>query len=95
MKTTKTIKDMSDIIREYKEYQELEAQLKAQMDELKEQAIKIMDSEAIDEFTCDEGKVTYREVLSNRFASTEFKKIHGDLYKAFTRQTSSMRFTCK
>lgn len=95
MKTTKTIKDMSDIIREYKEYQELEAQLKAQMNELKEQAIKIMDSEAIDEFTCDEGKVTYREVLSNRFASTEFKKIHGDLYKAFTRQTSSMKFTCK
>lgn len=90
----RTIKDMNNIIKEYKEYQELEAQLKAQMDELKAQAIEIMGAEAIDEFTCDEGKITYREVLSNRFASTEFKKVHADLYKAFTTQTSSMRFTC-
>ncbi len=90
----KTIKDMSAIIREYKEYQELEAQLKEQMDHLKAEAIEILGAEAIDEFTCDEGKVTYREVLSKRFASTEFKKLHADLYAAFTKETSSMRFTC-
>lgn len=90
----KTLQDMAALIREYKEYQELEAQLKAQMEELKAEAIEIMGQEAIDEYTCDEGKVTYREVLSKRFASTEFKKIHGDLYAAFTKQTSTMRFTC-
>lgn len=94
MTTTTTIKDMATIIREYKEYQELETQLKAQMEELKAQAIELMGADNIDEYTCDEGKVTYREVLSNRFASTEFKKVHADLYKAFTKQTSSMRFTC-
>ena len=48
----------------------------------------------LEEFMCDDGKVTYREVISNRFASTEFKKLHEDLYKAFTKKTSSMRFTC-
>lgn len=90
----RTIKEMSSIIKEYKEYQELEAQLKAQMDDLKAEAIEILGAEAMDEFTCDEGKITYREVLSNRFCSTEFKKIHSDLYEAFTKQTSSMRFTC-
>ena len=90
----KSIKDMVAIIREYKEYQEMEEQLKEQMEHLKAEAIEIMGIEAIDEFTCDEGKVTYREVLSKRFASTEFKKVHADLYEAFTRQTSSMRFTC-
>lgn len=89
-----TIESMKSIIKEYKEYQELEKQLTVQMEELKVQAIAIMGAEKIDEFTCDEGKVTYREVLSNRFASTEFKKVHADLYEAFTKQTSSMRFTC-
>ncbi|SEM59029.1 hypothetical protein SAMN04487770_15012 [Butyrivibrio sp. ob235] len=90
----RTINEMNAIIREYKEYQELEAQLKAQMEELKAEAIEIMGVEHIDEYTCNEGKCTYREVLSNRFQSTEFKKIHKDLYEAFTMQTSSMRFTC-
>ncbi len=90
----KTLKELSAIIKEYKEYQTLEAQLKEQMEELKAEAIEIMGAEAIDEYNCDEGKVTYREVLSKRFASTEFKKVHADLYAAFTKQTSSMRFTC-
>ena len=90
----KTIADMRAIIAEYKEYAELERQLKDQMDALKAEAIEILGEEASDEYTCDEGKVTYREVLSNRFATTEFKKVHGDLYKAFTTQTKSMRFTC-
>lgn len=90
----KTIKDMKTIIKEYKEYQELEVQLKSQMEKLKAEAIEIMGAESIEEFICDEGKVTYREVFSNRFASTEFKKMHEDLYKLFMKQTSSMRFTC-
>ena len=90
----KTLKELSAIIKEYKEYQALETQLKEQMEELKAEAIEIMGAEAIDEYNCDEGKVTYREVLSKRFASTEFKKLPSDLYAAFTKQTSSMRFTC-
>ena len=47
----------------------------------------------IDEVVSDSGKATWREVISNRFASTEFKKVHADLYKAFTKQTTSKRFT--
>ena len=90
----KTINDLKAIIKEYKEYQKLEKQLTEQMKELKAQAIEILGVEELDEYTCNEGKVTYRQVLSNRFATTEFKKIHGDLYKAFTKQTSCMKFTC-
>ena len=82
------------IIAEYKEYVKLEAELKEQMDALKTEAIELLGAEAIDEYTCDAGKITYREVFSNRFATTEFKKLHADLYKAFTTQTKSMRFTC-
>ena len=53
-------KDIHSIIREIKEYQELETQLKSQIDELKAQAIEYLGENAIDEFTCDEGKITYR-----------------------------------
>lgn len=90
----KTLKDMQALIAEYKEYQALAEELKQQMDELKAEAIEILGEAALDEYACDSGKVTYRQVLSNRFATTEFKKVHGDLYKAFTKQTSCMKFTC-
>ncbi len=87
-------KDIQSIIREIKEYQELEAQLKTQVEALKAQAIEYLDDNNIDEYMCDSGKITYREVLSKRFASTEFKKLPKDLYEAFQTVTSSMRFTC-
>lgn len=91
----KTIKDMNSIIKEIKDFQSMQEQLKAEIEELKAQAIEIMTDEQIDEFTCDEGKVTYREVLSNRFDSTAFKKSEwAELYKEYSKQTSSMRFTC-
>ena len=37
--------------------------------------------------------VRWTSVLSNRFDTTAFKKLHGDLYKAFTKQSASRRFT--
>ena len=89
-----TTNKIDQIIREYKEYQALEEQLKEQLETLKKQAIEYLTEAGTDEYTCDDGKITYREVLSKRFASTEFKKLHKDLYDAFTAQTSSMRFTC-
>ena len=37
--------------------------------------------------------VRWTSVLSNRFDTTGFKKMYGDLYKAFTKQSASRRFT--
>lgn len=37
--------------------------------------------------------VRWTSVLSNRFDTTGFKKVYGDLYKAFTKQVSSKRFS--
>ena len=37
--------------------------------------------------------VRWTSVLSNRFDTTSFKKVYGDLYKAFTKQGASRRFT--
>ena len=37
--------------------------------------------------------IRWTSVLSNRFDSTAFKKVYGDLYKAFTKQSASRRFS--
>ena len=37
--------------------------------------------------------VRWTSVLSNRFDTTAFKKVYGDLDKAFTKQSQSRRFT--
>ena len=37
--------------------------------------------------------VRWTSLLSNRFDTTAFKKAHGELYKAYTKQTASRRFT--
>ena len=37
--------------------------------------------------------VRWTSVLSNRFDTTAFKKVYGDLYKAVTKQSQSRRFT--
>lgn len=86
-KTTNTT-NIKEVIKEIKEYQ-------AMQDELKEEAIEWLDENELDEILTDEGKITYREVISKRFNSTAFKKDFADIYDEYTTQTSNMRFTCK
>lgn len=94
-KTTNTTTNIKDAIREIKEYQAMQDELKKQINELKEEAIEWLDENEVDEILTDEGKITYREVISKRFNSTAFKKDFADIYDEYTTQTSNMRFTCK
>lgn len=94
-KTTNTTTNIKDVIKEIKEYQAIQDELKKQINELKEEAIEWLDENELDEILTDEGKITYREVISKRFNSTAFKKDFADIYDEYTTQTSNMRFTCK
>lgn len=94
-KTTNTTTNIKDVIKETKEYQAMQDELKKQINELKEEAIEWLDENELDEILTDEGKITYREVISKRFNSTAFKKDFADIYDEYTTQTSNMRFTCK
>ena len=87
-------RSIDDIIRELKEYEDLTLQLKDEVENLRLEAIQYLQDNSLDEYTSSVGKITFREVISNRFASTEFKKLMPDLYQSFLRKTSSMRFTC-
>ena len=95
MTTNKTLKDMATIIKEIKEYEDMKKALTAEVEKLKEEAIEYMDEHGVDEVVTDAGKITYREVISKRFDSTNFKKDYLKLYEEYLKQTINMRFTCK
>ena len=46
-----------------------------------------------DELAAGQYIVRWTSVLSNRFDTTAFKKVYGDLYKTFTKQSQSRRFS--
>ena len=87
--------NINKVIKEIKEYQQMQDDLKKQINELKEEAIEWLDENELDEILTEEGKITYREVISKRFNSTAFKKDFADIYDEYTTKTSNMRFTCK
>mgnify|MGYP000033312535 CR=1 FL=1 len=93
--TTNKTTNIKEVIKEIKEYQSMQDELKKQINELKEEAIEWLDENELDEILTDEGKITYREVISKRFNSTAFKKDFADIYDEYTTKTSNMRFTCK
>lgn len=72
----------------------------AVIDEAKAEAEAIRDSikaemmeRDTEELAAGQYIVRWTSVLSNRFDTTAFKREHGELYKAFTKQTASRRFS--
>lgn len=92
--TTKNIKAIIKEIKEIKEYQTMQDELKRQIELLKADAIDYLESNELDEFLCDEGKITYREILTNRIDTQALKKEQAEIYNSYLKQSASMRFTC-
>ena len=69
--------------------EEAKAEAEAIRDSIKQEMME-RDTE---ELTAGKYIVRWTSVLSNRFDTTSFKKVYGDLYKAFTKQSASRRFT--
>ena len=79
---------------------ELLNKYEAMMEELKNEADTIrnsikaeMEARDVEELIAGQYIIRWTSVLSNRFDSTAFKKAYGELYKAFTKQSASRRFT--
>ena len=79
---------------------ELLNKYEAMMDEIKAEADRVrntikaeMEAREVEELIAGQYIVRYTSVLSNRFDSTAFKKVMPELYKAYTKQTASRRFT--
>ena len=69
--------------------EEAKAELEALRDEIKQELL----SRGVDELEAGQYIVRWTPVLSQRFDSTAFKRVMPEVYKAYTKQVSSRRFT--
>lgn len=69
------------------------AELQSEADAIKDLIKEELTNEGIEETFVGDYKIVYKDVISNRFDSTTFKKTYGELYKQFTKQTSYKRLT--
>ena len=75
-------------------------ELESYMDEIKAEADTIRDAlkaemteRETEDLIAGSYIIRWTSVISNRFDSTAFKKTYGELYKAFSKQTASRRFS--
>ena len=69
--------------------EEARAEAEAIRDSIKQQMLE----DGTEEMAIGAYIIRWTSVLSNRFDSTAFKKEHADLYKSFTKQVASKRFS--
>lgn len=74
-------------------YEAMVEEMKAQADTIRNEIKAEMDARELEEMIAGQYIVRYTAVLSNRFDSTAFKKVMPEIYKAYTKQVSSRRFT--
>lgn len=85
-----------EIIKRAEYLQELEGfmeEIKAEAESVRDSIKAEMMAQGVEEMEAGKYVIRWTPVLSNRFDSTAFKKLYGDLYKAFTKQTASKRFS--
>lgn len=75
------------------EWEQLMEEARAEAEALRDSIKAEMLKRDTEELAAGQYIVRWTSVLSNRFDSTGFKKAYGELYKAFTKQTASRRFS--
>ena len=73
--------------------EELIEEAKAEAETLRDTIKQEMLNRDTEELTAGQYIVRWTSVLSNRFDSTAFKKVMPDVYKAYTKQVASRRFS--
>lgn len=87
---------VNELEKKIAELQELEAiaeEAKAEAESIKDEIKALMLEEQTEELTAGKHIIRWTSVLSNRFDSTAFKKEHAEMYKQYTKQTASRRFS--
>ena len=85
--------EMTTKIEALRELEELIEEAKAEAETLRDEIKAEMMARDIEELSVGQFIVRFTSILSNRFDTTGFKKVYGDLYKAFTKQSTSRRFS--
>ena len=85
--------EMISMIEAMNNYDDLAAKAKAKADAIREAIKEEMVRQDTEELTAGAYIVRYTNIISNRFDSTTFKRLYGELYKDFTKPVSSRRFS--
>lgn len=95
MKGVKTMSanEMTQKVRELKELKAMIDELSAEVATIEDEIKAEMTARNVNEMAVDVFKIRWTPVTSSRFDSSAFKKVHGDLYAQYTKQTTSRRFT--
>lgn len=70
-------------------------QMQEVVDSLKDELKNEMTARGVDELDTGTFKLTFKEVVSNRFDSKAFQKDNEIIYKAYLKESVSKRFTIK
>ena len=76
-----------------KELEELLEEVKTEAESVRDEIKQEMLTQDTEELEAGQYIIRWTSVLTNRFDTTAFKKVLPDVYKAYTKQVASRRFT--
>ena len=85
--------EMTTKIEALRDLEELIEEAKAEAETLRDEIKAEMLTRNTEEMSVGQYIIRWTSVLSNRFDTTGFKRVYADLYKEYTKQTASRRFT--
>ena len=88
-----SINELEIRIEKMQEWETLAAEAAAEAETIRDTIKAEMLDRNAEELQAGRFIIRWTSVVSNRFDSSAFKKVHGELYKAFCKATSSRRFS--
>lgn len=88
-----SINEMESKIAKLQEWEQLAEDAKAEAEALRDEIKTEMLKRNTEEMEAGRFIVRWTSILSNRFDSKAFKEEHGEMYKQYTKQTASRRFS--
>ena len=85
--------EMESKVAKLLEWEQLLEEAKQEAETLRDEIKMEMLARDTEELETGRYIVRWTSIVSNRFDTTAFKKEHGEMYKLYTKQTSSKRFT--
>ena len=86
----------NDLVMKVEQLKELESlleEVKVEAEAIRDEIKQEMMARDTEELEAGKYIVRWTSILSNRFDTTAFKKVMPDVYKAYTKQISSRRFS--
>ena len=80
-------------VEKLKELEELLEEVKAEAESVRDEIKQEMLTQDTEELEAGQYIIRWTSVLTNRFDTTALKKVLPDVYKAYTKQITSRRFT--